>query len=579
MTKNSARSPALVATGPAENIERSNSPIASSPAASGPYRAASPGPPRSGSQFGAQSLGTPVVGHPYPVQSKQAQVTSAEAAGHVGPPSAARSPWQRLPRSDSLWWLAAVAAAFSCAQLIFIRLHGPSWDEVVYISQVTRHVPAAPFDPARSRGIPLLVAPVALLTTSITVLRVYLAIASGAALFGGLLAWRRLRPAWMLALAGLLLGGLWVTQFYGPQAMPDEWLAFAALAATGLFLRAVGVGDEDAAGPAANPRRRLAALAAVLAGAALIRPGDAIFLVAVLVGAVILVRPWRRWPVLVAIAAGFVAGSAEWVAEAYARFGSPAQRLHLASGEQGGFGLRLGIWAELRSVNGPTLCRPCTVGWKYPVLSVWWLALPLLVVLGVLVARRAGRRSSAALAACCALGLSAQYLFGISYGAPRFLLPAYALAAIPVADLIEWLVTRTRPAERPAMKALIGLVLAGQLITQHAVLMRQVADTAKLHKDYAAIAADLHRLGVRPPCLVNGAQRIPVAFYARCASTPAPTGAEPSLATSANPGGAWRFALLEWGSSRPPAYARAWPHHRIRNAGYLKLIVYLPPRW
>jgi hypothetical protein len=518
------------------------------------------------------------VGHSYPVQSEQAQVTSAEAAGHFASPTAARSPWQRLPGSDSLWWLAAVAAAFSCAQLIFIRLHGLSWDEVVYVSQVTRHVPAAPFDPARSRGIPLLVAPVALLTTSITVLRVYLALASGAALFGCLLAWRRLRPAWMLALAGLLFGGLWITQYYGPQAMPDEWLAFAALAATGLFLRAVGVSDEGAGGRAGNPRLGLAVLAAVIAVAALIRPGDAVFLVAVLIGAVVVVRPWRQWPVLVAITAGFIAGAAEWVAEAYARFGGPAERLHLASAEQGGFGPRLGIWAELRSVNGPTLCRPCTIGWKYPVLSVWWLALPVLVVLGVLVARHAGRRSSAVLAAWCALGLAAQYLFGISYAAPRFLLPAYALAAIPVADLIGWLVARTRPAERPAMKALIGLVLAGQLITQHAVLMRQVADTAKLHKDYAAVAADLRGLGVRPPCLVNGAQRIPVAFYARCASTPAPLRVEPALATSANPGGAWRFALLEWGSSRPPAYARAWPRHRIRNAGYLKLIVYVPPR-
>jgi hypothetical protein len=513
------------------------------------------------------------------VQGDQVQIADAERAGQAdGQAAEHRSPWQRLPGADSLWWLAGVAAAFTLVQLLFVRLHGPSWDEVVYVSQVSRHVPAAPFDPARSRGIPLLVAPIALITSSITALRVYLAIASGVALFCSLLAWRRLRPAWLLAMAGLAFGSLWVTQYYGPQAMPDEWLAFAALASVGLFLRAVGLPADGAGGTPRHPNVWLAALAAVIAAAALIRPGDAVFLVVVLIAAALAVRAWRRWPVIVAIVAGLVAGAAEWVAEAYARFGGPIERLHLASAEQAGLGLRFGVWAELRAVNGPTLCRPCTIPWKYPVLSVWWLALPLLVVFGVLAARRAGRLGSAALAAACALGLAAQYLFGVSYGAPRFLIPAYALAAIPVADLIAYLVARTRPAERPAMRALIGLVLAGQIITQHAVLMRQVVDTVKLHKDYAAVAADLRRLGVSPPCLVNGAQHIPVAFYAGCASAPSPLRIEPAQAKPGNPGGQWRFALLLWRKSRPPAYARGWRHIRLHNAGLLRFVVYLPPR-
>jgi hypothetical protein len=520
------------------------------------------------------------------VQRNQVQIADAEPAGQAeAQPTGQRARWQRLPAvsawaGDSLWWLAAVAAAFTAVQLLFVRLHGPSWDEVVYISQVSGHVHAALFDPARSRGIPLLVAPITLITSSITALRVYLAIASGAALFCSLLAWRRLRPAWMLALAGLAFGGLWVTQYYGPQAMPDEWLAFAALAAAGVFLRAVGLPADDAAGAPrqADARTRLAALAAIIAAAALIRPGDAVFIVVVLIAAALAVRDWRRWPVIVAVVAGMAAGAAEWVAEAYARFGGPIERLHLASAEQGGFGLRSGVWAELRSLNGPTLCRPCAIGWKYPVLGIWWLALPVLVAAGVLAARRAGRLGSAALAAVCALGLAAQYLFGISYAAPRFLIPAYALAAIPIADLIAYLVARARPAERPAMIVLIGLVLAGQLVTQHAVLMRQVADTVKLHKDYATVAADLRQLGISRPCLINGAQRIPVAFYTGCASTPNPIRVEPALARPGHPGGPWRFALLEWSSTRPPAYVRGWRHLRLDNAGLLKKLVVFVPR-
>ncbi|HET7013963.1 MAG TPA: hypothetical protein VFI65_08635 [Streptosporangiaceae bacterium] len=491
-----------------------------------------------------------------------------DGARPLHPPPATQ--W-RLPGSDSIWWLVAVAAAFTGAQLIFVRLHGLSWDEVVYVSQVSGHVPAAPFDPARSRGVPLLVAPVALVTSSVTVLRVYLALASGAALFWALFAWRRLRPTWLLALAGVAFGSLWVAQYYGPQAMPDEWLAFAALAATGLFLRAVGVGD-DAEKPTGikATRWRLVGLGALIAAAALIRPGDAVFLVFALLAAALVVRPWRRWPVLAAIVIGMAAGSAEWIAEAYARFGGPFARLHLASAEQGGFGLRTGFWAELRAVNGPTLCRPCTIAWRYPVLSVWWLALPVLVAAGILVARRAGHRASALLAAVCGLALGAQYLFGIWYAAPRFLLPTYALATIPVADLIGWVITRTRPAERPAMRVLIGFVLLLQLVTQHAVLMRQVADTVQLHSDYARVAADLRQLGIGGKnCLINGAQEIPVAFYAGCASAPDPASREP-----AEPG---KFALLEWQASKPPAYAKNWPHHRLAGTTTLKLIAYLPP--
>ncbi len=492
--------------------------------------------------------------------------TDAIARGSEAPVTRRSASGLSLPGPDSLWWLAAVAAAFTCAQLLFVRLHGLSWDEVVYVSQVSAHAHAAPFDPARARGIPLLVAPVALLTSSVTVLRVYLAVASGIALFCSLVTWRRLRPGWMLALAGLFFCGLWVVQYYGPQAMPDEWLAFCAIAGTGLFLRSAGAAGR-------TTRTRLAGLAAVIAAAALIRPGDAVFLAGTLVVAALAVPSWRRWPVIVAVLAGAAAGAAEWIGEAYVRFGGPLERLHLASAEQGGFGLRPGIWAELRAVNGPTLCRPCTIAWRYPVLSAWWLALPVVVVLGVLAARQAGRLGSAALAAACALGLAAQYLSGVGYAAPRFLIPAYALAAIPVADAVAWVIAKTRPAERTAMKALIGVVIAGQLITQHAVLERQVADTAALHEDYAKIAADLRKLGIRGRCLINGSQRIPVAFYAGCASAPNPLLAEPRIA--ARPGG--RFAILEWRHSRPPAYARNWPPHRLRGAGYLKLTAYLPP--
>ncbi|MFD8810865.1 hypothetical protein ACFV23_05080 [Streptomyces sp. NPDC059627] len=59
-------------------------------------------------------------------------------------------------------WLGVVAVAFTLAQLVLVR-PGPGlgWDETVYVSQVSGHVPAAYFSAPRSRGISFLVAPVA----------------------------------------------------------------------------------------------------------------------------------------------------------------------------------------------------------------------------------------------------------------------------------------------------------------------------------------------------------------------------------------------------------------------------------
>jgi hypothetical protein len=497
-----------------------------------------------------------------------------------------------MPGQESIWWIATVAAAFTCAQLLAIPLHmGLSWDEVVYVSQVSAHVPAAFFDPARSRGVSVLVAPVALLTSSIAVLRAYLAVASGAALFGALLAWRHLRPAWVLAVAGLMFSSLWVTLYYGPQAMPDEWLAFAALAAVGLFLRAtVPASDPGPAEPgkpgdapsvaspaAARPTRwTLVWLALVIAAGTLVRPGDAVFLVAALLIAALAVGSWRRWPVIVAIVAGFIAGAAEWVVEAYLRFGGPLSRLHLASAEQGGFGLHIGAWSELKAVNGPTLCRPCTIGWRYPELGLWWLALPVLVVLGIIAARQAGRVGSL-LAGLCSLALASQYLIGVDYGAPRFMIPAYALAAIPVADLLAWLFVTALTKNRPGIGALTVLALTLQLASQLVVLDRQVTGTVTFHDEYARAAADLRQLGVSPPCLINGSQRIPIAFYAGCASTPDSEGALPPVAGLTSQGGTTRFAVLEWIHQQPPAYAKTWRKVVLQGTGKLTMVAYLPP--
>jgi hypothetical protein len=458
----------------------------------------------------------------------------------------------RRPGPDSAFWLVAAGVAFTAAELLFVSSRmGLSWDEAVYVSQVSGHAPAAWFDPARARGVPLLVAPVAALTGSVTALRVYLSLLCGLGLTVALWTWRRLRPAWVLGLAGLLFGSLWVAQYYGPQAMPDMWSALGCLAAVGCFLR--------------GGKAALAGLGASVAFVTLVRPGDAVYLAAPLVvAAIVMGRSWAR---AAAVVAGLVAGGAEWVVEAYVRFGGIASRLHAAGAEQGGFGLHFALPDELRALNGPTLCRPCTVGFRYPELDLWWFLLPVLVALAVVAARRAGGPSGPSLSTVllptvCGVCVAAQYLFMINYAAPRFLLPAYALLAVPAADGLAFLVTGVGRELRPAMVAAVTCFLLVQLVAQHVVLDHEAGGTVTFHDDYTRIAAALAARGVRPPCLIQGVQYIPIAFYAGCAS-----------AGTAAPGD--HLALLIQAGHRPPAYARNWRVYRITGTTVLKVNAYI----
>lgn len=443
-------------------------------------------------------------------------------------------------------------AAFTAAQLAFVTTRlGLSWDESVYVSQVSSHAPAAFFDPARARGVPLIVAPVALLTSSVAAMRIYLSVLSGVALTLALWTWRPLRAGWVLGLAGVIFGGLWVAEYYGPQAMPDMWSAFGGLAAVGCFLRWARERDGGWA---------LGGLGVSVAFVTLVRPGDAVYLAAPLVVAAAV--GWRSWRPVAAIACGLLAGGAEWAIEAYVRFGSITSRLHAAGAEQGGFGLHFALPDELRALNGPTLCRPCVIGVRDPGLDLWWLALPLLVAAGIVAARHAGRLATALLPTACGLCLAAQYLFMIDYAAPRFLLPAYALFAIPVADAIAFAITGVSRNMRPAVTVLVACFLIVQLFTQQLVLDHEVDGTVKFHDDYARIVTILAEHGVRPPCLIKGVQYIPIAFYAGCASAGSPAPGEP-------------VAVLVQRLGQPPAWARHWRVYRITGTTVLAVNAFI----
>ena len=461
-----------------------------------------------------------------------------------------RKSWLRDPSGalPGMLALVCVAALFAAAEFGYVvSRRGLSWDEIVYISQVNRFAYAAPFVAARARGISLLVAPVTLLTKSLFALRAYLAIASALALLGGLWTWRRTMPSRVLAIAGLLFGSLWVVQYYGPRAMPDMWVAMSGLASVGFFVKAARTGQK----------RHLAGLAVCLGVAALMRPSDAVFMAVPLLAVATLVRGWRSWALVVSLTAGLVAGGIEWVVEAYVRWGGILKRLQYAVATQGGAGLHAGAWDELRALDGPVICRrDCHIGWSDPRLSIWWLALPVLVAIGLVAARRAGRLGPALLATVVGVFLSLQYLILLNYAAPRFLIPMYALLSLPVAEAVYWTLARSRTASRVAAAAIVLALFVVQVVSQHSVLQHNVA-LADNHE--YRIASDLARAGVRPPCVIEGYQYIPLAYFAGCRS------ATSVRAATAQPHTVIAFVGAQ--GSGTPSYARQWMTVRLARTG------------
>lgn len=481
---------------------------------------------------------------------------------HATPAPAAPSwPWSRMPPwpSRELGWLAVVAAAFTLAQVALVRPGmGLGWDETVYVSQVSDHAPAAFFSAPRARGVSLLVAPVASWSSSTPLLRIYLAVLAGLGLFWALRAWRGLFPVRVLALAGGLFGTLWVTLFYGPQAMPNYWVAVGALAGVGCFLRA----QDNRAGR----RGAVWGLAASAAVMALMRPTDAVWVSLPLLVLLVAVGRWRHLRLLGALAGGLAAGAAEWIIEAYVSYGGLGARLAEGSRIQGGLGWNVAVDDQLRSLGGRSLCRPCTGPMPHVTVTLWWFSLPLLAAVGLAVAVRARRAAGTLLPLACAATAAVPYLLFIGYAAPRFLLPAYALLAIPVADAFTHVISVSQGWRRPIAVALVAAGLAGHLAVQYGVLEQTVASATASHRDWARAASQLHRLGVRPPCLLTGDHAAPIGFYAGCTSAyPQSHNASTTAAQVTSVAKRMPVAALVPPGHRPPGYASTWIPHAVKE--------------
>jgi hypothetical protein len=457
-------------------------------------------------------------------------------------------------------WLALVACAYAAIQIAVVvphTGHALGWDETVYVSQVDPRTPAAYFSAPRSRGISLLTTPVVAVTDSVLALRIFLVILSTAALYTAFRTWRPLLGHATTALAALLFAGLWTSQLAGSQAMPNLWVAFGAVSAVGWFLRTTG------------EARACWWLAAVIITTALVRLPDAGWLALPLVITALCVRARRR--AVPFLLGGLALGATPWIAEAHLRFGGILGRLHRSGRTEGGMSFHVNIDNAWRSLNGPQLCRPCQVPLTHPQLTLWWLALPLLSAVALLVAVRTRRIRPLALTALpllCAVALCFPYLFLLTYSAPRFLLPAYALLSLPLAALATRAMSVGRHA-RPVI-TVIGLAVCVQLAAQATLLPALSAHTALVSQRYEAVAHDLNALGLRPPCLITGRYALPVAYDAGCASAESRGNNRSTTGRSLlYRAGREPFAVLVPHGQQRPQYARGWTPHPLPGTHWI----------
>ncbi|MEU1177077.1 hypothetical protein ABZ464_05420 [Streptomyces sp. NPDC005820] len=94
--------------------------------------------------------------------------------------------------------------------------------------------------------------------------------------------------------------------------------------------------------------------------------------------------------------------------------------------------------------------------------------------------------------------------------------------------------------------------------------MDTVRRTTAAHREWASVAAGLHRLRVRPPCPVTGVNDVPIAYYAGCSSA-ATIGHDANTTPAGIRRTARRLptATLVAPGGGPPGYASAWTEHRV----------------
>lgn len=439
-----------------------------------------------------------------------------------------------MARSPEMHWsprlgLVLVALAYLVAQLALFSLdRAPSWDEAVYLSQVTPDAEATVFAPSRTRGIVVLVAPFTFAGVPLTGVRVALAVLSSIGLAAAFGAWvAGLKGAAPLAAA--IFGASWLTLFYGSEAMPNLWTALLGVAATGLFVSALE----------GRPRAHLVA-AAALAGMAFMRPPDAVVLLIVLLVWAAIRRASLR--VSAALVGGVIVGATPWAIELLVRFGDPIEALRtagdLAHLETGSFLERTRQYLALG--DGPTLgpqARPDASIFVLVSLGVFLTMSMWAAVDGIRT-----RRPAPVVAATAGWVLVLGYVVLVSGLAPRFLMPGLALLSVAGA----WAWAHRPQVARTAVVHVGAVAVFGAWIAWQAVVANDIEATVGNQREVFRQAGRVLRdVADDDPCSFRSEGGFPqIQLYSRCRGGGL-TGNQPSA----------RFLVVPGSTALPPTFS------------------------
>lgn len=397
-------------------------------------------------------------------------------------------------------------ASFLCQLVVGSLTRAPSWDEAIYLSQVTRGAHALPFVASRARGITLLEAPLTSIGAPLWTVRLFLAAASALVLVVVFRVWVPVVGTGAVFGAGLFAAS-WPALFYGTEAMPNLWAALLAVGAVGCFLR------SELRGADAGSRHAGAGLAVLVAAMALMRPPDAIVLGLALTVAALFLR--SRLRSLLAVWLGVAAGVLPWIVEMSLRFGGPVGAVDRAAFRSHLGGQGVSLREHLAVTDGPLIglrgsdAIPLVGG-------AWWIALLALAVVAV-TGRKEPATVAARLAAFTGFALAGEYVFLIGGLAPRFLLPALALLSLAAGCGIASLSSRAWLRSRLVV-AVGALVLAAWCAWQVGTFDRLEASASAERARPQAVGEAIGDHVGSSGCLVASTHDFAqVAYAARCA--------------------------------------------------------------
>lgn len=488
-----------------------------------------------------------------------------------------------LPASRrNLLLLVAVGAFFTLGQIIVVRpSFGLHWDEAVYLSQFDPTVPDGAWSVVRSWGMPLIAAPVAVFGPPLVVIRLYFMILAGIGIVLSFRPWLKVHDSVAVALAALLFSTGWATIYHGSLAYPNFYSALGAVAAVGYFLQARQAGGS---------LRPVIWLGLSLAFVSLVRPSDGLWLGVPLGLSTLVFREWRRWSVLAAVAGGVVFGWVIWLGEAFLEGSTPIQKFRSASNlVSGGLHFDLRVARLYAGISGNKLSCWCAKlpvedsGRVWPLTYVWYATAAALVVVAVVAAVRARPRRLAPtlVPLAAALSLGFQFLFVLNYAYMRFVLPVFALLAIPVANGLVHLAESRRGKRLSAgPPVVVGLIVLAHIAVQAPLVVKIVPPARGRSAVLTELGREIQQQGVVAPCYVDGQVSPVITYFMGCArsSTTNPVylkGPTPPLEAAMRAG--QRVAVLTPRTPPADSYLNTWRLVRPDVRGYRKWRIYLPP--